>query len=270
MDFDFNLILVPLTLVFFVIWLLDKLVWKQRATRGKGHESTAIAWAYDFWPVLAVVLMVRSFIVEPFNIPSESMVPTLETGDFILVDKSAYGVRLPIINSKVFGSGTPERGDVVVFRYPPQPSINYIKRVIGVSGDTVRFENNQLSINGQPVVSTLLTDRETHSYEQFYQENIDGKTHLMRDLIGISAASQAPFVNTANSGEFMGRAGDVWQVVVPAGHYFVMGDNRDQSADSRFWGFVPDANLSGRAFYIWMHKEKGLKLPTFSRNQSIQ
>ena len=270
MDFDFNLILVPATLVFFAIWLLDKLLWKQRATRGKGNENTAIAWAYDFWPVLAVVLVVRSFIVEPFNIPSESMVPTLETGDFILVDKSAYGVRLPIINSKVFDSGTPERGDVVVFRYPPQPSINYIKRVIGVAGDTVRFDNNQLSINGQPVVSTLLADRGEPSYEQFYQENLNGKQHLMRDLIGVSAASQAPFVNSVNNGEFMGRAGGVWQVVVPEGHYFVMGDNRDQSADSRFWGFVPDANLSGRAFYIWMHKEKGFKLPTFSRNQSIQ
>jgi len=270
MDFDFNLILVPATLVFFVIWLLDKLVWKQRATRGKGNENTAIAWAYDFWPVLAVVLVVRSFIVEPFNIPSESMLPTLETGDFILVDKSAYGVRLPLLNTKVFGSGTPARGDVAVFRYPPQPSINYIKRVIGVSGDIVRFENNQLSINGQPVISQTLSDRGVQSYEQFYSETVDGKTYLTRDLIGISAAAQAPFVNMANNGEFMGRAGDVWQVVVPEGHYFVMGDNRDQSADSRFWGFVPDANLSGRAFYIWMHKEKGFKLPTFSRNQSIQ
>ena len=270
MDFDFNLILVPATLVFFVIWLLDKLVWKQRATRGKGNESTAIAWAYDFWPVLAVVLLVRSFIVEPFNIPSESMLPTLETGDFILVDKSAYGIRLPILHSKIFDNGTPERGDVAVFRYPPKPSINYIKRVIGVAGDTVRFDNNQLSINGQPISSQLLTDRGQQSYEQFYQETLDGKPHLMRDLVAVSAASQAPFVNTTNNGEFMGRAGEVWQVVVPAGQYFVMGDNRDQSADSRFWGFVPDENLAGRAFYIWMHKEKGFKLPTFSRNQSIQ
>ena len=270
MDFDFNLILVPLTLLFFVIWLLDKLVWKQRATRGKGQESSLIAWAYDFWPVLALVLVVRSFIIEPFNIPSESMLPTLEIGDFILVDKSAYGVRLPLVNSKILNSGAPQRGDVVVFRYPPKPSVNYIKRVIGLSGDIVRFENNQLSINGQPVVSTLLNGQGDPSYEQFYQENIYGKQHLMRDLIGVSAASQAPFVNIVNSGEFMGRAGDVWQVVVPKDHYFVMGDNRDQSADSRFWGFVPDANLSGRAFYIWMHKEKGFKLPTFSRNQSIQ
>jgi len=270
MDFDFNLILVPATLVFFAIWLLDKLVWKQRATRGKGQESTLVAWAYDFWPVLAVVLVVRAFIIEPFNIPSDSMLPTLETGDFILVDKSAYGVRLPLIHTKVMGSGTPARGDVVVFRYPEQPSINYIKRVIGVAGDTIRFENNQLSINGQFVNSQLLTGQGEQSYEQFYQETIDGKTHLMRDLVGVSAASQAPFVNTLNNGEFMGRAGDVWQVVVPEGHYFVMGDNRDQSADSRFWGFVPDENLSGRAFYVWMHKEKGFKLPTFSRNQSIQ
>ncbi|MEC7120377.1 MAG: signal peptidase I [Pseudomonadota bacterium] len=270
MDFDFNLILVPATLIFFVIWLFDKLVWKQRATRGKGNEHTAIAWAYDFWPVLAVVLVVRSFIIEPFNIPSESMVPTLETGDFILVDKSAYGIRLPLIHTKLMGSGTPERGEVVVFRYPPQPTINYIKRVIGLPGDVIRFENNQLRINGELVLSELIEGRGQPRYEQFYQETLGDHPHIIRDLVGISAASQAQFLNAYNNGEFFGQTGSVWQVTVPEGQYFVMGDNRDQSADSRFWGFVPDANLSGRAFYVWMHKEKGLKLPTFSRNRSIQ
>jgi len=274
MDFDFNLILVPATLVFFVIWLLDKLVWKQRATRGKGNENTAIAWAYDFWPVLAVVLVVRSFIVEPFNIPSESMLPTLETGDFILVDKSAYGVRLPLVHTRIFGDGTPERGDVAVFRYPPQPSINYIKRVIGIAGDTVRFENNQLSVNGQLVqtvklseadiaaiaglnqhTSTTLIDGQTVAAE-FYRQQLGERSFLWRDLVDF----EPPLIPEQG-----------WEMVVPADSYFVMGDNRDQSADSRFWGVVPDANLSGRAFYIWMHKDKGwFKLPTFSRNQSIQ
>ena len=116
MDFDFNLILVPVTLIFFIVWLLDKLVWKQRQSKGKGNENVIITWAYDFWPVLAVVLVLRSFLYEPFNIPSDSMVPTLETGDFILVNKFEYGVRLPIVNKKIIDVSEPERGDVIVFR----------------------------------------------------------------------------------------------------------------------------------------------------------
>ena len=131
MDFDFNLILVPVTLIFFGLWLLDKFVLKQRATQGKGNENFIITWAYDFWPVLAVVLVLRSFFFEPYNIPSDSMVPTLETGDYILVNKYQYGVRLPITNTKIIDVSEPERGDVAVFRYPPQPSISYIKRIIG-------------------------------------------------------------------------------------------------------------------------------------------
>ena len=129
MDFDFNLILVPATLFFVAVWLLDKFVLKQRQTRGKGHENFIITWAYDFWPVLAIVLVLRSFLYEPFNIPSDSMVPTLETGDFILVNKFDYGIKLPMVNTKIIDTGSPERGDVAVFRYPPQPTISYIKRL---------------------------------------------------------------------------------------------------------------------------------------------
>lgn len=123
-DFNFNLILVPVTLILFAVWLLDKLVFKQRANKGRENENFVITWAYDFWPVLAVVLVLRSFLYEPFNIPSDSMVPTLETGDFILVNKFDYGVRLPIVNKKVIDIGEPKRGDVIVFRYPPQPTIS--------------------------------------------------------------------------------------------------------------------------------------------------
>ena len=149
MDFDFNLILVPATLFFVAVWLLDKFVLKQRQTKGKGNENFIITWAYDFWPVLAVVLVLRSFLYEPFNIPSDSMVPTLETGDFILVNKFDYGVKLPIVNTKILDTGSPERGDVVVFRYPPQPTISYIKRVIGLPGDHIVYDHGQLTINGE-------------------------------------------------------------------------------------------------------------------------
>ncbi len=133
------------------MWLLDKLVFKQRVTKGRGSENFIITWAYDFWPVLAVVLVLRSFIIEPFNIPSDSMVPTLETGDFILVNKYDYGVRLPIVNTKILDVGEPKRGDVIVFRYPPQPTISYIKRVVGLPGDHIVYDHGQLSINGQKV-----------------------------------------------------------------------------------------------------------------------
>lgn len=270
MDFDFNLILVPVTVLFFGLWLLDRLVLKQRVSRGKGQESLLIRWAYDFWPILAVVLVIRSFLVEPFNIPSESMVPTLQTGDFILVNKYAYGVRLPLLYHKIVDSGRPQRGEVVVFRYPQKPSINYIKRLVGLPGDTVVYHQGALTINGRPVGRVPQPQLGDQSYESFYREQLGAHAHLIRELNGVNSASQAPFVNTYNNGEFMGRAGQDWSIQVPAGHYFVMGDNRDQSADSRWWGFVPDDNLSGRAFYVWMHKEPGLKLPSFARAGRIE
>jgi signal peptidase I len=265
-DFDFNLILVPVTLVFFLIWLLDKLVLKQRASKGKAGENPIITWSYDFWPVLAIVLVVRSFVVEPFNIPSESMVPTLQTGDFILVNKYAYGVRLPLLHTKLIDSGSPQRGDVAVFRYPPQPSINYIKRIVGLPNDQIVFHEGQLTINGRAIPREPLSMGDA-SFESFYSEQLGEHKHLIRELNGAYSAQNAPFVN---SGRFMGRAGRDRAVTVPAGHYFVMGDNRDQSADSRWWGFVADDNLSGRAFYVWMHKESGFKLPSFARNGTIE
>ena len=274
MDFDFNLILVPVTLLFFVVWLLDKLIFKQRKTKGRGNENFVITWAYDFWPVLAVVLVLRSFFYEPFNIPSDSMVPTLETGDFILVNKYQYGLRLPILNSKFVSVSEPERGDVVVFRYPPQPSISYIKRVIGLPGDHIVYDHGQLSINGQKVAKVPtefsrekdVLDTPTSIY---HKETLGKHTFTMRELEGVNMARQAPFINYIDNGKYAGEDGLYWEVNVPEGHYFAMGDNRDQSADSRFWGFVPEQNLAGRAEYIWMHKEPGLKLPSFSRNGKI-
>lgn len=274
MDFDFNLILVPATLFFIAVWLLDKFVFKQRATKGRGNENFIITWAYDFWPVLAVVMVLRSFLYEPFNIPSDSMVPTLETGDFILVNKFEYGVRLPIINSKIIDVGSPERGEVAVFRYPPQPSISYIKRIVGLPGDHIVYDHGQLSINGEKVSKTPIQfSREKDSLDTpasiYHQETLGEHTFTMRELEGVNVARQAPFLNYVDNGKYSAENGLYWEVKVPEGHYFAMGDNRDQSADSRFWGFVPEENLTGRAFYIWMHKESGFNLPSFSRNGKI-
>ena len=274
MDFDFNLILVPATLFFIAVWLLDKFVFKQRANKGRGNENFIITWAYDFWPVLAVVMVLRSFLYEPFNIPSDSMVPTLETGDFILVNKFEYGVRLPIINSKIIDVGSPERGEVAVFRYPPQPSISYIKRIVGLPGDHIVYDHGQLSINGEKVTKTPIQfSREKDSLDTptsiYHQETLGAHTFTMRELEGVNVARQAPFLNYVDNGKYSAENGLYWEVKVPEGHYFAMGDNRDQSADSRFWGFVPEENLTGRAFYIWMHKEPGFNLPSFSRNGKI-
>ncbi|MBU3848115.1 MAG: signal peptidase I [Candidatus Acinetobacter avistercoris] len=283
MDFDFNLILVPATLIFFGLWLLDKIVLKQRETKGKGNENFIITWAYDFWPVLAVVLVLRSFFFEPYNIPSDSMVPTLETGDYILVNKYQYGVRLPITNTKVLNINEPERGDVAVFRYPPQPTISYIKRVIGLPGDQIVYANGKLTVNGQDVPfeatefqrekDVLDTPKSIYHYEQLGEHkhlvrNLEGQNTLISQFNYAQSKKDLPFVATAND-RFVKTNGESWEVTVTDGHYFMMGDNRDQSADSRFWGLVPEENLTGQAIYVWMHKESGLKLPSFSRNGRI-
>ena len=299
MDFDFNLILVPLTIGLGIIWLLDKLTLKQRKTRGRGKESLLVRWAYDFFPVLAVVLVVRSFLIEPFNIPSSSMVPTLYTGDFIAVNKYAYGVRLPLTYNKVLDTGEPEHGDVAVFRYPENPSIYYIKHVIGLPGDTVSYDNGTLAINDVPVKTkpvsfTANTDLTSQLYlpgqiapgqilteesaaamgqqeereAQYFAETQGDTTHLVRYLTDMNSAQYAPFLQQ-QAPEVVSSEGTQWRIQVPEGQYFVMGDNRDRSADGRFWGFVPEQNLAGKAVYIWMHKPPGLNLPTFARNGTI-
>ncbi|MGO3271176.1 MAG: signal peptidase I [Psychrobacter sp.] len=299
MDFDFNLILVPITIGLGIVWLLDKLTLKQRKTRGRGKESLLVRWAYDFFPVLAIVLVVRSFLIEPFNIPSSSMVPTLYTGDFIAVNKYAYGVRLPLTYNKVLDTGEPEHGDVAVFRYPENPSIYYIKRVIGLPGDTVSYKDGILAINDVPVEtqpSDFVADTELTSQlylpgqtatgevlseedaaamgqqeeggAQYFQETQGDNEHLVRYLGNTNSAQYAPFLQQ-QAPEVVSSAGTEWRISVPEKQYFVMGDNRDRSADGRFWGFVLDDNLAGKAVYIWMHKPPGLNLPTFERNGTI-
>lgn len=284
MDFDFNLILVPVTLVFFAVWLLDKLVLKQRKTKGRGNENFIVTWAYDFWPVLAVVLVLRSFLFEPFNIPSDSMVPTLETGDFILVNKYQYGVRLPLTNTKIFDVGSPQRGEVFVFRYPVDPKVSFIKRVVGLPGDRIVYDQGKLFINDVLVQEKAIDfsrdkDRFERTNVKYTLEQLGQHTHLTRHLEGddpllnafnyAQAKEQAPFVTKVND-RFEKSNGQSWEVTVPKGYYFAMGDNRDQSSDSRFWGFVPEENLIGHAVYVWMHKEPGFNFPQFSRNGAIK
>nr|WP_227515646.1 signal peptidase I [Acinetobacter qingfengensis] len=244
-----------------------------------------INWAYDFWPVLAVVLVLRSFFYEPFNIPSESMNPTLETGDFILVQKYAYGIRLPLLNNKIIHTSEPENGDVIVFRYPENPSISYIKRVIGVPGDKIVFQNGVLYINGEkqpyqlgsqvslPVKLESVSGQAESINVQAQQWVVNiGQHRFLTQYIKpeqTAVDAQQYIQNYQAQSSLPLSLNQNWQVTVPQGQYFAMGDNRDQSADSRYWGFVPEANLTGKATYIWMHKDPGLHLPSFKRNGSI-
>ena len=212
-------------------------------------------WTAGLFPVIAAVFVLRSFLFEPFKIPSGSMVPTLLVGDLILVNKFEYGVRLPVINTKVIANGDPQRGDVVVFRYPPDPRLDYIKRVVGVPGDEIVYAGQKLSVNGQPVPLKALGefyDEDSLRYAPQFSEKLGAVEHR------ILVDPKRPSFFGGETPRFPGAENCRYTVEgltckVPAGHYFVMGDNRDNSQDSRFWGFVPDENLVGRAFFIWMN-----------------
>ena len=211
-------------------------------------------WTAGLFPVILVVFLLRSFLFEPFKIPSGSMIPTLLINDLILVNKFHYGVRLPVINMKVLDNHSPQHGDVMVFRYPPKPSLDYIKRVVGVPGDEVAYLNKKLTINGKPLPKTSLPDffdEDSLRYaKQFQEVNGDRKYRLLNDddrPAFIPGADDFPFKeNCRYSSE-----GVVCKV--PEGHYFMMGDNRDNSLDSRYWGFVPEKNIVGKAFFVWMN-----------------
>ena len=211
-------------------------------------------WTAGLFPVIVTVFLLRSFLFEPFKIPSGSMIPTLQIGDLILVNKFHYGIRLPVANTKVT-AGTPvQRGDVMVFRYPPKPSVDYIKRVVGIPGDEVAYLNKKLTVNGQPVVSEALPDyfdESTMRYFRHEREQLPGRTHQI-----IIDNERPAFIPGAD--DFAGREHCRYSVEgvvckVPEGHYFMMGDNRDNSLDSRYWGFVPDKNIVGKAFFVWMN-----------------
>ncbi|MCD2513514.1 signal peptidase I [Comamonas endophytica] len=211
-------------------------------------------WTAGLFPVIAIVFVLRSFLFEPFKIPSGSMIPTLLVGDLILVNKFTYGVRLPVLNKKVIEVSTPERGDVMVFRFPPQPTLDYIKRVVGVPGDEIGYFNKRLTINGQPVETAKLPDffeKDEMKYFQQFEEKLGGKAHRL-----LNNANASAFIQGASDFPFRENCRYSVEGVsckVPEGHYFVMGDNRDNSLDSRYWGFVPDENIVGKAFFVWMN-----------------
>jgi signal peptidase I len=211
-------------------------------------------WTAGLFPVILVVFLLRSFLFEPFKIPSGSMIPTLLVGDLILVNKFTYGVRLPVINTKVTEGTAPQRGDVMVFRYPPRPSLDYIKRVVGVPGDEVAYLNKRLTVNGQPVATQALPDffdKDAMRYSKQFEEALGPKRHRV-----LNDEDRPAFIPGTEDFPFKDQCRYTVEGVtckVPAGHYFMMGDNRDNSLDSRFWGFVPDRNIVGRAFFVWMN-----------------
>jgi signal peptidase I len=250
---NFALILFVLLVLTGAVALADKL-WLRRSRGEHAREPWWIEYPKSFFPVILIVFLLRSFLFEPFKIPSGSMVPTLVVGDFILVNKFTYGIRIPIINKKIVDVNQPQRGEVMVFRYPEDPSLDYIKRVVGIPGDKISYVNKVLSINGQAVARKPLPDylhRERISYSRQFQEQIGQSDHAI--LIDEDAPAAVPFVRQFPFRENCNYNSEGVTCTVPPGHYFAMGDNRDNSADSRVWGFVPDENIVGRAFFIWFN-----------------
>ncbi len=266
MEIDFPLVLVCLTFATGFIWLFDIVLLAGNrkkavlvvendyddkenddykvALEKAGKEPAIVDLAKSFFPVLLIVLVLRSFLVEPFQIPSSSMVPTLEVGDFILVNKYAYGIRLPVVGTKVVEVGEPKRGDVMVF-FPPDDPRYFIKRVIGLPGDKVSYINKEIFINGEQMKQELIAELPpARPRYKHLSEDLGTVKHMVRQR-----------VESAQNRHF----------TVPEGHYFVMGDNRDNSSDSRVWGPVPEANIVGKAFAIWMHWNEFFSLPSFKR-----
>lgn len=242
MNISFPAILVGLTLVSGLAWLLDKVLCSKDQhsnTRGKIIVCRLLNFTGSFFLVFFIVLILRSFIVEPFRIPSGSMMPTLLIGDFILVNKYDYGLRLPVLNTKIMENRLPDRGDIVVFRYPQDPSIPFIKRVVGLPGDKYHYQNKMLFINDAPVQQIVMGTYNAVGSGEMMNGSMLSKEFLSDAEYNILSVPQIPSENI--------------QGIVPEGNYFVLGDNRDNSKDSRYWGYVPEENLIGRAFMIWMN-----------------
>jgi signal peptidase I len=252
MNFDFPLFLVIATFITGFIWLIDALFFAskrrlQTVDGGKIKEPLLVEYSRSFFPVILAVLVLRSFVVEPFRIPSGSMMPTLLVGDFILVNKFSYGIRLPVLNKKVIEIDLPKRGDVFVFKYPQNPRVDYIKRVIGVPGDVISYGNKTLYVNGEAQVQ---------SHIEVYTGVGSGvrETGALKNSERLGDVEHEILVNPM-APDF-GYGCQVLMrgpLTVPGGHYFAMGDNRDNSNDSRCWGLVPEHLLVGKAFAIWMN-----------------
>lgn len=289
MSFNFELALFVLSLVTGAVTLADVFVFRRRRAAavagvasafdaGRAHSIRAAAgeaaveqarkdeiertvktpwwieYSVSFFPVILFVFVLRSFVVEPFRIPSGSMIPTLQVGDLILVNKFSYGIRLPVIKKKIIEIGEPRKGDVMVFRYPVDPSLDYIKRVVGVPGDRIEYRDKRLTINGKPLSVQALPDyfdAERASYSHQYEEKLGDVAHKIivddgrRDQIDPKFVF--PYFDACR------YSADAVSCTVPPGHYFMMGDNRDNSEDSRYWGFVPEQNIVGKAFFVWMN-----------------
>lgn len=219
------------------------------------RQPTWVEYSGSFFPVIALVFFLRSFLYEPFKIPSSSMVPTLLIGDLILVNKFSYGIRLPVINKKVIEVGDPQRGDVMVFKYPKDMTQDYIKRVIGVPGDKISYENKRLTVNGKPVEYAAMDDyleEESLELRQQYSEALPNTTHRILTMRSRRAFDPSQVDNFPQRDSCI-YTEDTFTCTVPEGNYFMMGDNRDNSADSRYWGFVPNKNIVGKAFFVWMN-----------------
>ena len=219
-----------------IIWLIDIFLWAPQRVK-EAQEPVIVEYARSFFPIILLVLVIRSFIAEPFRIPSASMLPTLHIGDFILVNKFAYGIRLPVLNTKVLETGEPQRGDVLVFRFPQDTRVDYIKRVVGLPGDKVGYFNKTIYINGEAI-----------------EQQVKAKDVSLLGLVPSRAELRVEQLGDIEHELLIDpdRSLVEGEMVVPAGQYFVMGDNRDNSNDSRFWGTVPEQNLVGKAFFIWM------------------
>ncbi|MGV8892224.1 MAG: signal peptidase I [Burkholderiaceae bacterium] len=284
---NFALILFILTVITGVVWFLDKFYFsKQRRAAanvalaefdarnaklqadgikldasGRAameanilRQPTWIEYSGSFFPVIAMVFFLRSFLYEPFKIPSSSMVPTLMVGDLILVNKFTYGIRLPVINKKIININDPQRGDVMVFKYPRDTALDYIKRVVGIPGDKIEYKNKQLTINGKKISYQPLPDfldEEHLRYSKQYTENLTGTTHQILNDERAPSFVQNP--DAFPQHELCTYNIEGFACTVPEGNYFMMGDNRDNSLDSRYWGFVPDENIVGKAFFVWMN-----------------
>ncbi len=264
MSFNFPLILLLGTVITGLVWLLELLVLRparERAATDASNlddaarekllsEPVIVEYSISFFPILALVLVLRSFLVKPFQIPSGSMIPTLEVEDFILVNKFSYGIRLPVIGTRIIDVEEPRNGDVMVF-IPPHQEEYFIKRVVGIPGDEVSYKNKTLTINGVRQEQTFVTQIPPVNPKYFqYRERLGEREHLIQ------------------RNAYQDNRADEW--VIPDGHYFMMGDNRDQSSDSRYWGLVSEANIIGKAFAIWLHKKPGFRLPELSRNGWIE